>query len=197
MSTLKEVTWDYHKLAERQEFVKVLLSGKINPEFYAVYLHNQYLKYSILEDNVRDSIPRSTNLLAKISRSNLILQDFMEVLTEKETPPPILPSTDEFIQRVVSIVHEKKKPDLLLGYLYTLHMGDLSGGQMIAKKIPGTGRMYEFAEDVESLKDSIREMISRKEHLIADEAIFCFENSTKLFQELMELDIEHYLESSD
>ena len=35
MKTLKELTWEHHKEAERQEFVKILMSGKINPELYA------------------------------------------------------------------------------------------------------------------------------------------------------------------
>ena len=49
MSNLKDLTWEHHKDAERQEFVKVLMSGKINPEFYATYLWNQHKKYDLLE----------------------------------------------------------------------------------------------------------------------------------------------------
>ena len=47
--SLKDLTWDHHKDAERQEFVKVLMSGKINPELYATYLWNQHKKYDLLE----------------------------------------------------------------------------------------------------------------------------------------------------
>jgi hypothetical protein len=36
MSNLKDLTWEHHKDAERQEFVKVLMSGKINPDLYAM-----------------------------------------------------------------------------------------------------------------------------------------------------------------
>ena len=46
--SLKDLTWDHHKNAERQEFVKVLMSGKINPELYATYLWNQHKKYDYL-----------------------------------------------------------------------------------------------------------------------------------------------------
>ena len=42
MSNLKDLTWEHHKDAERQSFVKVMLSGKINPELYATYLWNQH-----------------------------------------------------------------------------------------------------------------------------------------------------------
>ena len=49
MSNLKDLTWEHHKDAERQQFVKVLMSGKINPELYATYLWNQHKKYDLLE----------------------------------------------------------------------------------------------------------------------------------------------------
>jgi len=49
MSNLKELTKDQHSNAERQGFVKVIMSGKINPELYATYLWNQHKKYDLLE----------------------------------------------------------------------------------------------------------------------------------------------------
>ena len=50
MSNLKELTKEAHMDAERQGFVKVLMSGKnINPRFYATYLWNQHKKYDLLE----------------------------------------------------------------------------------------------------------------------------------------------------
>ena len=42
MKTLKELTWEHTKEAERQGFVKILMSGKIHPEVYANYLFNQH-----------------------------------------------------------------------------------------------------------------------------------------------------------
>jgi heme oxygenase len=79
----------------------------------------------------------------------------------------------------------------LMAHVYVLHMGDLSGGQMIARKAPGEGRMYQFATDKAELKEAIR---AKTNDDMADEAKYCFEQSTKLFKELMELDIEPYLE---
>ena len=52
MSKLKELTHDQHRNAERQKFVKVLMSGKINPELYATYLWNQHKKYKLLHRNL-------------------------------------------------------------------------------------------------------------------------------------------------
>jgi heme oxygenase len=84
--------------------------------------------------------------------------------------------------------------DALMAHIYVLHMGDLSGGQMIAKMVPGQGQMYQFDTDKDKLKELIR---AKTKDSMAEEAKYVFESSTKLFQELMELDIEHYLESPD
>jgi hypothetical protein len=65
---------------------------------------------------------------------------------------------------------------------------------MIARKVPGEGRMYQFEGDIQDIKEKIRAKIHDG---MAEEAKYVFGSSTKLFQELMELDIEHYLESAD
>ena len=47
--SLKDLVWEAHKAAETRPFVKVLFSGKINPDLYAAYLKNQHPCYEILE----------------------------------------------------------------------------------------------------------------------------------------------------
>jgi heme oxygenase len=89
------------------------------------------------------------------------------------------------------IMHDRDK---IMAHIYTLHMGDLSGGQMIRKKVPGEGRMYQFEGDVDAIKDAIRKATNDE---MADEAKYVFESAAQLFKELMELDIEHYLEQTD
>jgi heme oxygenase len=189
MSNLKELTWEHHKNAERQDFVKVLMSGKIHPEFYATYLWNQHKKYDLLEAmagalGLLDDLP-------DIRRKQRIEQDFLE-LWNRNQPPPLVSSTQDYIGHLKDIMTDRSA---LMAHIYVLHMGDLSGGQMIAKKVPGSGKMYEFNTDKAALKETIR---SKTNDATVDEAKFMFESSTKLFKELMELEgIEHYLEPSD
>lgn len=185
MTNLKNLTWEHHKNAERQEFVKVLMSGKINPKLYATYLWNQHKKYDLLEAmagalGLLDDLP-------DVRRKQKIEQDFLELWTS-DTPPILVSSTNEYIAHLKTILTNK---NALMAHIYVLHMGDLSGGQIIRKKVPGRGRMYDFEGDVSALKEIIR---SKTSDNMADEAKFMFESSTKLFQELMELDIEPYLE---
>ena len=190
MSNLKELTQEQHTNAERQQFVKVLMSGKINPQFYATYLWNQHKKYDLLEamaavNGIWLDIPYP------IQRKMAIEQDFLELWEDKENPPPIVHSTHEYIDHMRTIMNDRDK---VMSHIYVLHMGDLSGGQMIAKKVPGEGRMYKFDGDTTAIKEAIRNHTNDD---MADEAKYVFESATNLFKELMELDIEHYLESSD
>lgn len=185
MSNLKDLTWEHHKDAERQEFVKVLMSGKINPKLYATYLWNQHKKYDLLE--ALASAAGLLNDLPDIRRKQKIEQDFLELWKENE-PPKILPSTHEYIGHMREIMTDR---DALMAHIYVLHMGDLSGGQMIAKRAPGSGKMYEFDTDKPALKEAIR---AKTNDDMAEEAKYCFTASTNLFRELMEIDIEPYLE---
>ena len=189
MSNLKELTKEQHTNAERQSFVKVLMSGNINPQFYAAYLWNQHKKYDILEAMAR--VNGILMDLPGIERKMKIEEDFLELWEDKENPPPLVPSTHEYIDHMRTIMHN---PEALMAHIYTLHMGDLSGGQMISKKIPGEGRMYQFDGNVNEIKETIR---AKTTDAMADEAKYVFESAANLFKELMELDIEHYLEQTD
>ena len=186
MSNLKELTKEQHTDAERQAFVKVLMSGRINPEFYATYLWNQHKKYDLIEA-LATAHGLFADLPIDIRRKLAIEQDFLELWKRKEAPV-VLPSTDEFMTHMKDKLQD---PDAIMAHIYVLHMGDLSGGQMIARKAPGEGRMYKFEGDIATTKEAIR---AKTHDGMAEEARKCFEFSTKLFQELMELDIEHYLD---
>ena len=188
MSNLKELTKDEHTNAERQAFVKVIMSGRINPELYATYLWNQHKKYDLLE--ALAGAQGLFNDLPNIRRKLRIEEDFRE-LWKKPGEPVLVPSTLDYIAHMKDIMTD---PDKLMAHIYVLHMGDLSGGQMIARKTPGANRMYQFEGDVQEIKEKIRAKIHDG---MAEEAKYVFASSTKLFQELMELDIEHYLEPAD
>ena len=60
-------------------------------------------------------------------------------------------------------------------------MGDLSGGKMIALKVPGEGRLYKFKEP-DTLKAKIRERLTDD---MADESKVCFEFATQTFREML------------
>jgi len=76
----------------------------------------------------------------------------------------------------------KDKPEDLIPHMYVRHFGDMYGGAMIAKKVPGLGMMYKF-KDKEGLKEKVRAILNDD---MADEANICFEFAIRLFEELVE-----------
>ena len=180
MTTIKELTWEHHKNAERQQFVKVLMSGSIDPKLYATFLFNQHPCYNILE-----AIATSHGLLDgifEVKRATRIHEDFLELWPD-ESKPKLLKCTDEYMEHIKSIMDDQDK---IMAHVYVRHMGDLSGGQMIRKKIPGKGTMYDFDGDIPTMKDKIRAKLNDS---MAEEAKLCFEFATNTFKELMEIEI--------
>jgi len=175
--SLKELTYEHHRNAERQGFVKVLMSGKIDPKVYATFLYNQYVNYNLLEtvamaEGVLDDLP-------DIRRAPKILDDYTELWNDLENPPKLLPSSKLYADHIMSI---RDNAQALMAHVYTRHMGDLSGGQMIRKKIPGKGTMYDF-KDPDGLKTAIRERLNDD---MAPEARICFQFATDLFKEMQD-----------
>ena len=91
--------------------------------------------------------------LPEIRRAPAILADYLELHKETDPEPQILPVVDEYLKYILSIKDDPKK---LMAHIYVRHMGDLSGGQMIAKRVPGSGKMYQFGDNPEKIKDAIK-----------------------------------------
>ena len=172
MTNLKELTWEEHKNAERQTFVKELMGG-ISKKRYADFLHALHPQYHLLE-----SFSKLYNLLDVEIAPN-IYADFHELCEELEDfKPTEYPVVKEYMDHIMSI---KDDPHKLMAHIYVRHMGDLSGGQMIAKRVPGSTKFYQFKEDVSVLKDKIR---TRLDDSMAEEAKICFNFATELFKQM-------------
>ena len=187
MLDIKELTWEHHKNAERQDFVRLLMSGKIDERVYATYLYNQLQCYSVLEKyGLHNSLFRDTPGLL---RAEHIHYDYRHLWTDIGAPPEITESTKEYIEHIESIQDEAMK---LYAHIYVRHLGDLSGGQMIMKKTPGPNRYYKFKhKEVGDYKRIVKETINTYlnvyEHSVVPEAKKCFEFATRLFKEMKEL----------
>lgn len=171
MSKLKELTWNNHQNAERTTFARKLLGG-ITPEEYHTYLYNQFVIYGSLESlaNLDD--------VENIKRAKKIAADLKELESEyglQRTPDKIKSITEKYINYLPTLDNEE-----LMAHIYVRHFGDMYGGQMIKKRVPGSGTMYDF-DDVESLKEKIRAKLNDD---MAEEANICFKFATELFEEL-------------
>jgi heme oxygenase len=85
-----------------------------------------------------------------IARASNILKDMVEleneynILRHIELLCPV-------VAQYVEYVMELEDNDDILAHIYVRHFGDMYGGQMIKKRQPGSGTMYDF-ENVEELK---------------------------------------------
>jgi len=174
MSNLRELTLKEHKFAEQQDFANLMMSGKIENHVYFNYLMNQHSVYGVLE-NTYYNLPDP-----RLARADAIDADMEEIKLMGPIPMScydLMPSTEEYIEYVREHIHTEKQ---YLAHIYVRYLGDLRGGQMIARKIPGSGKYYKF-EEPKVLAESI---YTKLDDSMADEAKIVFEFATKQFQEL-------------
>ena len=184
---IKELTWEYHKNAERQDFVRLLLSGTIDEKLYATYLYNQLKCYSKLEQYCLESSLFLDTL--NLPRAEHIFYDYRALWGDIGSPPIETESTKAYVKHLDTIRGENEK---LYAHVYVRHLGDLSGGQMIKRKTPGPNRYYIFKhgeakEYKRIVKERVESYLNLYEVHVLPEAIFCFESATKLFKEMYDL----------
>jgi heme oxygenase len=149
MATLKEQTQEKHKEAETQPFIKEIFQKKVSKHKYAEYLYQLYLIYHAME-NIAGPKLGTYEGIPGLYRAELIFKDFQELATPDKTYT-IKESTLKYIQYIMDITEHND----LLAHMYVRYLGDLNGGQIFAKLIPGSGTMFQF-ENKEELTNNFR-----------------------------------------
>ncbi len=166
---LRDHIKEKHDLAEKHPFVKLLFAGGVSPRIYADYLLNQYFMYLKLEN-----LAESHGLLSgveRVKRSKRMLDDFHELKSSAK----IYPVTYEYVRYLDQLTKHQ-----LMSHVYVRHFGDLHGGQLMKKVVPGSGTMYEF----EDRYDLIQELRTRLDDSMAEEANNCLDWALQFFTEL-------------
>lgn len=155
--SLKEQTWDLHKLAETATFSKRLLKGQATREEYATYLYNLLAIYDPIEwsahrQGMFDTMPG-------LARLKALHEDFCEI--DSGAQYELTPSVVEYHDYLVKLGNDPLRRHLIKAHLYCRHMGDLNGGQVIKKIVAehSSGKFYDF-DDAEKLKTAIREELT-------------------------------------
>jgi heme oxygenase len=118
--------------------------------------------------------------LHDLCRATAIYNDYLELWKDTK-PPELCPTVDRYLKYIKDEL--APNPDRLFAHVYVRHMGDLAGGQMIAKRVPGSGTMYKF-ENGEELKNKIR---SKLNDTMGDEANVAFDFAISLMKDMNEL----------
>jgi heme oxygenase len=174
--SLKEITKDLHTAAEKTKFAKLLLNGNISRDEYANYLYQMLAIYDPIE-----FLAEEQGLLANlpgIKRISKIYQDYLELKDNKLFT--LSKETLAYHMYLLELGNDPERRHLIKAHMYVRHMGDLFGGQYIAKAVPGEGRFYQF-DDVEGLKTAIRAELTDD---LGDEARVAFEWAIKIMKEL-------------
>ena len=172
--SLKDLTWKYHQDAERTEHARKLLAG-MSPSEYHRYLTNQHCMYVALEHHATQHDVLIG--IEEICRASRILDDITELgELHKLEIPVVCDVVTEYTDYIKTLTNSND----ILAHIYVRHFGDMYGGKMIAKRNPGSGKMYEF-ENLEQLKITVRARLTED---MADEANRCFQFAIQLFKEL-------------
>lgn len=163
--SLKELTQEKHKIAEQKEFNQRMFRGELSKQEYASYLTQQYHIFYELESRV---LPYYDLL-----RHKKIEEDITELGVLESKPND---STIDYVNYLKTL----KNDDDFLPHIYLNYLALLYGGQMIKKKIHGSGKLYEFDDPNGSIM-SIRKL--QKDEW-SDEVNKGFDYLIKIFDEL-------------
>lgn len=181
MSILVEHTRQKHKEVESHPLVQLMITGKINKQQYIEFLKQFYFVYSAIE-YYAENAGMLTDLI-DIKRAEYIKEDLKELgCNESELiNTQQLPSVKTYVEHIRDLYYGKNMFKVL-AHVYVRHMGDMYGGKQIAKQVPGSGRCYQFIDRPAVIK-ALNNKLSIE---LIDEALFAFDCSSSVFDELME-----------
>ena len=179
MTILKDATWDKHRQIEKLPLIQTMFEGKFTDVMYADYLFELKYIYKKIEDlsnkyNITEGMP-------DLDRYESICEDIKELSINFDRD--LMPSTVEYLAHLDKLSEEN--PKLLMAHVYVRHMGDLYGGKLMARVVPGAGKMYQFTDRAGLIK-AFNDKLTND---LADEANLGFDHFMKIFTELWERQI--------
>lgn len=130
-------TREAHARAERTTFVRALLAGHVGRTTYCALLRNLYDIYTALEPALATRAAHpcvAPLLLPGLQRRAAITADLRTLhgpywsdTLRREA------SCDRYVRRLTHLAEER--PELLSAHAYVRYMGDLNGGQIVARAV--------------------------------------------------------------
>jgi heme oxygenase len=182
MSILREHTNTKHREAEDTPFVQYMLHGNITVPHYALYLQQIQAVYAAIEHHA--DVSGLLEDFPDIRRTAYMLKDIEEL--GYALPETLLPSVQRWCQRIEDLYNSDQR-NLIMAHVYVRHMGDMYGGKVIAKRVPGTGLCYQFED-----RPGLIKAFDSKLHMgLLPEALTAFDLAVDFFNELQQEIAKH------
>jgi len=129
--SLKAGTKTVHRAAENVRFVREFLSGNVSRESYVELLRALYHVYHALESAL-DKVPtqHQHSDFAVLRRTETLEADLRFYTGTFDMGSPS-PAAQQYVEHLQKLAVER--PLMLLAHAYTRYLGDLSGGQILAR----------------------------------------------------------------
>jgi heme oxygenase len=171
--SLKELTKDKHAEAETTPFMRAVFAKSLPSLVWIDYTYQKHLWYKEIEQAARQA--GLLENLPGIERAQLIKNDYSEMIKDTFIYNTYKSTTKDYVIYLKTL----KDPKKILAHLYTWHMGDMFGGQMIKKIIDAPHSHLEFSNAME-LISVMRPMLTDD---LADEANVAFDWAIKILNE--------------
>lgn len=166
--SLKELTAAKHKEAESTPFMKAVFAQKLPLDLWIDWTYQKWCFYKTIEMGAQSlGLLRD---LPDIQRTLYLFDDFREMNKDNRVFN-FRPVTVDYHYYLLDISKDSNK---ILAHLYTWHMGDMFGGQMIKKIVPGSHRNLEFADTkllITNLRTKLTDDLAEEANLAFDWAI--------------------------
>lgn len=148
--SLKELTAEKHRLAESTPFMKAVFAKNLPRKVWVDWTYQKSMFYSEIEKRCKQA--GLLEDLAGIERAGLLAEDYKEM--SGATAHKMKQATVAYCKYLQELDDKN-----ILAHLYTWHLGDMFGGQMIKKIVEGPHRSLEFDNAPELMK-TLREKLT-------------------------------------
>ncbi|MFE5333210.1 heme oxygenase (biliverdin-producing) [Embleya sp. NPDC056575] len=200
--TLRKRSWAFHQEAEGSGFLEALMKGELTRDAYTAMVAQHYWAYVVLDDaadTMREHPVGAPFADARLDRRAILEADMLFLAGEgwQERWP-----ANEATRRYTDRMREKCY-DWAGGFVahhYTRYLGDMSGGQFIAKQmrkhydLPGTRGsdfyVFDGLGDLTVWKDAYRAAMNdapwdeAEQELVIQEVLFAYDINSAVLREL-------------
>ncbi len=163
---LKDATRELHRQAERSGVMAELMQGRISRETYCLLLRNLQPIYAALEAGLDAHHPTDPNVQRlwrpELRRLAALEQDLdhLHAGVDWRLDLPVLGAAAEYAERLERLA--RTDPVLLIPHAYLRYLGDLHGGQMLARIVrQGFGLQGELGTAFYAFGDEDAQLLER------------------------------------